>query len=55
MLTVGWNHHRRTKDFDNDGVPPNRIETHTSAASILVMFENADVPYIMEIAVESTI
>lgn len=55
MLTVGWNRHRCTTDYDNDGVPPNRVETHTSAASILVKLENADVPYNMEIAVESTI
>lgn len=55
MLTVRWNHHRCRKDFDNDGVPPNRIETHTSAASILVKLKNAGVPYNMEIAVESTI
>lgn len=55
MLTVRRNRHRCTKDFDNDGAPPNRIETHTSAASIFVKLENADVPYNMEIAVESTI
>lgn len=55
MLTVRWSHHRCTKDYDNDVVPPNRIEAHTSADSILVKLENADVPYNMEIAVESTI